>query len=67
VAKHVLGALAYMHRNYRMHRDIKSDNVLVRDKVHALIIKRRRLRPSKFKSEISYFDPSTPTIHHMSA
>lgn len=30
VCKFVLGALAYMHRNYRMHRDIKSDNVLVR-------------------------------------
>ncbi|TFJ87752.1 hypothetical protein NSK_001102 [Nannochloropsis salina CCMP1776] len=29
VAKAVLSALAYMHSSYRMHRDIKSDNVLV--------------------------------------
>jgi serine/threonine protein kinase len=30
VARAVLSALAYMHRNHKMHRDIKSDNVLVR-------------------------------------
>jgi len=29
VAKAVLSALSYMHGSYRMHRDIKSDNVLV--------------------------------------
>lgn len=29
VAKAVLSAMAYMHSSYRMHRDIKSDNVLV--------------------------------------
>ena len=29
VAKATLQALAYMHQSYRMHRDIKSDNVLV--------------------------------------
>lgn len=29
VCKHMLMALAYMHRQYRLHRDIKSDNVLV--------------------------------------
>ena len=30
VAKATLQALAYMHQSFRMHRDIKSDNVLVR-------------------------------------
>ena len=29
VCKHMLMALAFMHRQHRMHRDIKSDNVLV--------------------------------------
>lgn len=29
VCKNVLMALAFMHRNYKLHRDIKSDNVLV--------------------------------------
>lgn len=29
VAKQTLSALAYMHGRYRMHRDIKSDNILV--------------------------------------
>ena len=29
VCKHMLMALAFMHRQHRLHRDIKSDNVLV--------------------------------------
>mmetsp|Transcript_23471 Transcript_23471/g.39110 ORF Transcript_23471/g.39110 Transcript_23471/m.39110 type:complete len:412 (+) Transcript_23471:245-1480(+) len=31
VCRKMLMALAFMHREYRMHRDIKSDNVLVND------------------------------------
>jgi serine/threonine protein kinase len=29
VCKHMLMSLAFMHREYRLHRDIKSDNVLI--------------------------------------
>jgi serine/threonine protein kinase len=29
VCKHSLMALAFMHRQHRLHRDIKSDNILV--------------------------------------
>lgn len=31
VCREILSALAFMHRQYRLHRDIKSDNVLVSD------------------------------------
>lgn len=31
VCREILQALSFMHRQFRLHRDIKSDNVLVRD------------------------------------
>lgn len=37
VAKSILSAMAYMHQSYRMHRDIKSDNVLVDKEGHVKI------------------------------
>lgn len=30
VCREILLALAFMHKHFRLHRDIKSDNVLVR-------------------------------------
>lgn len=32
VCREILQALAFMHHQYRLHRDIKSDNVLVRER-----------------------------------
>jgi serine/threonine protein kinase len=37
VCKNMLEALQYIHSNYRMHRDIKSDNVLVIYKINTYI------------------------------
>lgn len=38
VCREILQALAFMHHQFRLHRDIKSDNVLVRFRGHAEIV-----------------------------